>query len=161
MQTPAITCTCCHSVVLDGFDSCRAMFNAVLEREYSIPTYGESHLNTVDAFALQHSEEHGPRSNAFHLMRLCWLLEQDGNPGIRQVRRGGRAFIDAREHELRQFPFLEPPEFRGELTVVSVLNAQTSEEHAERARAWGESVWNAWSEHHTWARDHAKQWFQR
>ena len=56
------TCNCCGAVVLDGFDSCRAMFNAVLEREYSNPTFGEAHLFTVDAFALQHSEQHGPRS---------------------------------------------------------------------------------------------------
>jgi len=135
------------------------MFNTVLEREYSSQTYGESHLFTVDAYALQHSEEHRPRSNAFHLMRLCWLLEHGGNPSIRQVRKGGRAFYDARDETYREFPFLQPPISRGELTVVSVMNAQTPEEHAERARAWGQSVWDAWSEHHAWARDQVSKWF--
>ena len=137
------------------------MFNAVLEREYSDPAFGEAHLFTVDAHALQHSEEHGPRSNAFHLMRLCWLVEQDGNPGIRQVQRGGRAFYDAREEKYREFPFLDPPASRGELTIASVLKAQTPNEHAERARAWGQSVWVTWSKHHAWAREQVRQWFHR
>src|SRR6187549_881916 len=131
------TCICCGAVTLDGFESCAAMFNAVLEREYSDQAFGESHLFTVDAHALQHSEKHAPRSNAFHLMRLCWLLEHGGNPSIRQVQRGGRAFYgardqftrvpsrpgrafsDAREQAFRHFPFLEPPASRGALTVVS------------------------------------------
>jgi hypothetical protein len=135
------------------------MFQAVLEREYSDPAFGEAHLFTVDAHALQ--QEHGPRSNAFHLMRLCWLIEHGGNPGIRQVQTAGRAFYDAREEAYRHFPFLEPPLSRGDLTVVSVLKAHTPEEHTKRAREWGQSVWETWSTHHTWAREQVKQWFHR
>jgi hypothetical protein len=164
MQAPAktqTTCRCCGAVVLDDFESCAAMFHAVLEREYSDSAYGETHLFSVDAYALQHSEEHGLRSNAFHLMRLCWLLKHDGNPSIRQVRKGDPSSNDTREQSYRQFPFLEPPASRGELTVASVLTARTPEEHAERVRAWGQSVWDAWSAHHPWAREQAKEWFQQ
>lgn len=132
------------------------MFHAVLEREYSDADFGEAHLFTVDAYALQHSEEHGPRSNAFHLMRLCWLVEHEGNPSIRQVRQGGRAL---REESYRHFPFLAPPERRGELTVACVLAAKTPNEHTAMARAWGESVWNAWRIHHPWARANVQEWF--
>lgn len=35
-------CGCCGAVLLDGYESCRAMFNAVLEREYSDPAFGEA-----------------------------------------------------------------------------------------------------------------------
>ncbi len=136
------------------------MFNAVLEREYSIPAFGEFHLFAVDAYALQHSEQCGPRSNAFHLMRLCWLVEHGGNPSIQQAQKV-RAFKESHEERLRQFPFLEPPASRGELTVVSVLGAKTPEAHGTLVRAWGQSVWDAWSEHHTWAREQARQWFRR
>jgi hypothetical protein len=152
-------CSCCGAAVREGYDSCRAMLGAVREREYGDLAYGGAHLFTVDAFALQHSEQHGPRSNAFHLMRLCWLLEHGGDPGIQRVRRGGRAFYDAREKAYDAFPFLEPPAVRGALTVLSVLDAQTPQEHAERARAWGRCVWDTWSEHHRWARQQARQWF--
>lgn len=153
-------CSCCGAVVRDGFDSCRGMFNTVLEREYSNPAYGEAHLFTVDAFCLQHSEQCGPRSNAFHLMRLCWLLEYGGDPSIGRVQRGGRAFYDAREKTYDTFSFLEPPTDRGALTVLSVLDAQSPQDHAERARAWGQCVWDTWSRHHTWAREQVRQWFQ-
>lgn len=157
----SMKCSCCGAAVLDGFESCRAMFNALMAREYSDPAFGEAHLFTVDAFALQHSEQCGPRSNAFHLMRLCWLVEQGGDASIRRVQRGGRGFYDAREQNYDEFPFLEPPADRGELTVLSVLGAQTAPEHAERARAWGRSVWETWSQHHTWARGQVRQWFYR
>jgi hypothetical protein len=161
-STVSTTPNCCYcgAVVRDGFDSCRAMFSAVLEREYSDPAYGKAHLFTVDAFALQHSEQHGPRSNAFHLMRLCWLLEHNGDASIERMRRGGRPFCDAREETYDTFPFLEPHTGRGALTVLSVLDAQTPQEHAERARAWGQCVWDTWSYHHTWAREQVRQWFQ-
>jgi Family of unknown function (DUF5946) len=179
MQAPTKTlptCNCCGAVVPDGYESCASMFQTVLGREYRDPAFGESHLFTVDAHALQHSEEHAPRSNAFHLMRLCWLLEHAGNPSIRQVQRAGGAFYRvqsmvrparhrsgsaAREQAFRQLPFLEPPASRGKLTVVSVLTAKTPEEHAQLARAWGQSVWEAWSIHHAWAREQVQQWFHR
>jgi hypothetical protein len=130
----------------------------VLEREYSGAAFGEAHLFTVDAYALQHSEEHGPRSNAFHLMRLCWLLEHNGNPSIRPVRHGGRESY-TREETYREFPFLAPPEKRGGLTVACLVGAKTPNEHAAMARAWGESVWNAWAIHHVWARAQVREWF--
>jgi hypothetical protein len=154
-------CSGCSAAIPDGFESCTAMFNVVLEREYIDPAFGSAHLFTVDAFALQHSEQHSSRSNAFHLMRLCGLVEHGGNPDIRQVRRKtDRALRNTREQDYRRFPFLEPPAFRGELTVVSVLAAQTPEEHTARARAWGESVWSAWSMYHKWAREQIKQWLK-
>jgi hypothetical protein len=137
------------------------MFHTVLEREYSDAAFGEAHLFTVDAYALQHSEEHGPRSNAFHLMRLCWLVEHNGNPSIRQVRQEGPAFYNAREERYRDFPFLAPPEERGELTVACLLGAKTPNEHAAMARAWGESVWRAWHIHHPWARAQVREWYMR
>jgi hypothetical protein len=145
--------------VLEDFENCNAMFQALLEREYSDAAFGQAHLFTVDAYALQHSEEHGPRSNAFHLMRLCWLIEHNGNPSIRQIRKGGRGFSNANEKSYEDFPFLAPPENRGELTVANVVGAKTPDEHAAKARVWGESVWNAWSIHHPWARVQVREWF--
>ena len=159
LTTPSPTCRCCGAIVPDDLAGCNAMFQAVLEREYSDSAFGKAHLFTVDAYALQHSEEHSPRSNAFHLMRLCWLVEHNGNPSIRQVRQGGRPFYIAREESYREFPFLAPPENRGELTVACVLAAKTPNDHTAMARAWGESVWNAWLIHHSWARAQVQKWF--
>jgi hypothetical protein len=141
----------CGALVPDGFEHCRAVFDEVCTREYSDPGFGAVHLMTVDAYALQHSEEHGPRSNAFHLMRLCGLLERGDDPGIghRPSREVGKAF----EENYREFPFLEPPQCRGSLTVVEVLGAHDPQGHAERVRAWADSVWKSYHSHHEWARE--------
>jgi hypothetical protein len=153
------TCCSCRAVVLEGFTNCNAMFHFVLEREYSDSAFGEAHLFTVDAYALQHSEEHGPRSNAFHLMRLCWLIERDGNQSIRQGANKATHSISNREEGYRAFPFLAPPQNRGELTVASVVGANSPAEHTTNALAWGRSVWSAWQEHHAWARHRVAEWF--
>ncbi len=140
----------CGARVPDGFERCGAVFNGVCAREYSDPAFGAVHLLTVDAYALQHSEEHGPRSNAFHLMRLCRLLERGDSPGLgqRPPREVGKAF----EERYRQFPMLEPPPRRGDLTIVDVHGAHGPEDHARRVREWARSVWEAYSPHHEWAR---------
>src|SRR5207244_749330 len=97
------------------------------------------HLLSVDAYVLQHSEQHGPRSNAFHLIRLCWLLERNGDPSIG---RGGSRLKSVLK-AYRSFPFLPPPENQGEITVAKVVGATGPEEHAQRVRQWANSVWQA------------------
>jgi hypothetical protein len=143
----------CGSRVPDGFESCRAGFEEVCAREYLDPAFGAVHLLTVDAYALQHSEEHRPRSNAFHLMRLCALLERGGNPAIGQ--RPPRQVGKALEEDYRAFPTLAPPTDRGSQTVAEVRAAHDAKEHAERVRAWARSVWEAYRDHHQWARSAA------
>ena len=132
-----------------GTAGCRALFEQVLALEYSDPAYGAVHLLTVDAHALQHSEDHGPRSNAFHLIRLCMLLEHDGDPGIGQNLRWFQAQING------TLPFLEPPMDRGKMTIVDVHGA-SPDEHAEYVHRWARSAWEAWSAHHEWVR----QWLR-
>ena len=146
-------CLMCGALVPDRLESCSALFEEVLTREYSDLAFGAVHLLTVDAYALQHSEEHGPRSNAFHLMRLCRLLERGGNPGIgqRPHRKVGKAF-EAQYHKL---PTLEAPQQRGRLTIAHVYGAQDAQEHAELVREWANSVWEAYGSHHEWARAQA------
>ncbi|HLX64523.1 MAG TPA: DUF5946 family protein [Planctomycetota bacterium] len=148
-------CAMCGAPVPAGFERCRAVFEEVCAREYSDPAFQGVHLLTVDAYALQHSDECGPRSNAFHLMRLCLLLEHDGDPrlGARPPRAQAKAF----EHDLRGFPFLTPPSRPGTLTVADVIGAQDSAEHSERVWRWARSVWDAWEPHHAWARETAQR----
>lgn len=140
----------CGASVPAPFTSCVAVFEAICAREYTDLRFGAVHLLTVDAYALQHSEEHGPRSNAFHLMRLCNLLEHRGNPAIgqRPQRQIGKAFED----HYRKFPHLAPPDHRGSQTVADVYGAQDAADHAARVQAWARSVWEAYKPHHEWAR---------
>lgn len=143
-------CQLCGALIPDGHSSCRAVFDEVCAREYCDPAFAAVHLLTVDAYALQHSEDHGPRSNAFHLLRLCRLVEHGGNPGIgqRPPRDVGKAF----ESRYRELPYLEPPSCRGTLTIADVTGVSDATEHAARVWAWGRSVWDAYRRHHKWAR---------
>jgi hypothetical protein len=143
------TCSSCSASVFGGKDGCHKLFEEILTLEYSNPDYGAVHLLSVDAYVLQHSERHGPRSNAFHLIRLGWLLEKKGDPRI------GRGSVRLKSvlRDYRNFPFLPPPESRGAMTVADVVDAAGPEEHGERVRRWARSVWDAWYAYHDWARD--------
>jgi hypothetical protein len=143
-------CPCCGVVLTGGKAACKALFEQILAREYGDPAYAAVHLLTVDSYVLQHSEDHGLRSNAFHLLRLAWLLLGGGDPGIRWRDKGPIPFV---LQAYRDFPFLAPPEDRGRAMVAEVVAAADSSEHAELVRTWGWSVWEAWSRHHSWVRE--------
>jgi hypothetical protein len=143
-------CECCGAELAGGKAACNALFEQILAREYSDPACAAVHLITVDCYVLQHSEDHGPRSNAFHLLRLGWLLLGGGDPDIRRQEQGPIPFI---LKSYRDFPFLQPPEDRGAAMVVEVAAAANASEHTERVRRWSWSVWEAWSEHHAWVRE--------
>ncbi len=146
----AESCPLCGAAVAGG--ACRRLFEEVLTFEYGSPGFGAVHQLTVDAYALQHCEEHRPRSNAFHLARLCMFLEHGADAGIgRQYR-----WLQVRLENDRAVPYLEPPADRGTVTIAEVHGAKTTQEHAERTRRWATSVWKAWSDYHEWAR----QWLQ-
>lgn len=135
-----------------GIDDCRGTyFGDVLAREYSSPSgYGRAHLLTVDSYALQHSEDHGPRSNALHLVRLGWLLN-GGEADISQKNKGPIPYI--MESYYREFPYLRPPTAarRGDLTIMDLYNARSVEEHITLSYKWARSVWDAYEAHHAWA----------
>lgn len=147
-------CRLCGALLPIGFGSCHAIFETVCVKEYSDIAYGAVHLLTVDAYALQHSEEHGPRSNAFHLLRLCRLVECGENPGIGQ--RPRRSIGKALEKEYRWLPVLAPPSNLGSLTVADVVGAENPEVHAAMVQGWARSVWDAYVSHHEWARAHVR-----
>lgn len=121
-------------------------------REYSDAVFGAVNLSSVDAHALQHVEDHGVKNSAFHLLRLCWLLEHEGDPrlgvGPRRLQRQFDGDV--------AYSVLQPPVQRGAVTVADVIGADTAQKHADRVRRWAEAVWEAWREHHDWAR----RWMQ-
>lgn len=134
-----------------GAAGCRKLFEDVLLLEYSDPAYRSVHLLTVDSYALQHSEDQGPRSNAFHLARLCMLLEHGG------IGRFAARSLQKQLNGNRKMPFLEPPLNRGKMTIADVHGANGPEEHVKQVKRWARSVWKAWSDHHQWARQFLKK----
>jgi len=132
---------------------CWAMFGEVLAREYSDFRYARAHRLTVDAYAIQHPgtpSPHAIASVALHLIRLHWVLDLGWDS-----ERATKAMQHAAEHHKKNFVWLDPPAARGTISVRSVHEASSPEEHVERVRAWAEDTWQAWSEHHDTVRSWA------
>lgn len=130
---------------MESCPGCWAAYGEVLAREYGKREYWECHRLTVDAYAVQHPGRpsgKAAQSVAGHLICLCLVLER-GMPAAGAVKVLGAA-VDSGG----PYPWLPPPEFRGELTVSYVLDASDAGEHAERVRRWASCAWNAWSAHH-------------
>ena len=124
--------------------ACWAAFGEVLAREFQNPAYGWIHRHTVDAYTVQHpglDDRRQRQSVALHLIGLChWLehgLETEHMNRVTQRLANSEA----------AWPWLDAPDAY-ELTVLDVLAATSGEEHGRYVRRWGESVWEAWSEHH-------------
>ena len=141
------TCTSCGASIEGGLVACQYLFATLLAREYTDIAYGKVNFYTVNAHALQHPEIHGIK-NIAHLIRLCWCIEYHGNP---QIGTGPQWFVKYLNGDYRP-PSLEIPQNRGAITVVDVSKAQTPAVYQDLARAWGQSVWDAFAVHHHWAR---------
>lgn len=140
------SCPYCGSSLGEN-EKCNTLFEKVLAREYSNPEYGDVHLLTVDCYALQHPEIHGPRSNAFHLLRLSFILHRGSSPAI--------GFQDKRlgtlvKRKYRDFPNLRASDSRGSITVADVIEATNPQDHGRRVRQWAQAVWDAYGAYYQW-----------
>ncbi len=129
---------------MGGVDGCHRLFEEVLAKGYGDWVYGAVHLLTVDSYALQHGDSHVPRSNAYHLVRLCALMEFGASPRIGSREPQG---WQARLEGGREVPISRLANNAPAVTVLDVVGAENPKEHAERV--WARSEWEAWQE---WAR---------
>ena len=135
---------------LGSLEFCFEVLAGINAKEYSDPEFGVvNHLST-DAHALQHPEDHGIKNNAFHLARLCWILEYEGSAAIGSGPKWLEESFDGTPENIE----LEPPKIgeRGEFTVAGILPAIPADEHEILIRRWAQSVWEAWEKYHDWAR---------
>lgn len=151
MEAQPRRCELCGAPLSDH-DLCSEVWGEVAARAMSDAAYGSVHLLAVDSYILQHSEDHSPRSNAFHLLRLSWLLHHGGDPDMRQ---GNQGPIPHLLQSYRAFPFLAPPapQQRGAVTVSDARQAATPQAYQRVSRQWAAAVWEAFHEHHAWVKD--------
>jgi hypothetical protein len=133
-------------------EGCNALYEQVQAAWLADPVRAAVSLLAVDAHALQHPEIHGYKSNAFHLIRLCWILESGGNPSIGV----GPRWLQKQFDGTPEIPPLPPPADRGSVTVADVADAADATSYIERVGRWGQSVWDAWAIYHEWARQAVK-----
>lgn len=120
---------------------CWEIYSEVLGREYTNLRYASVHQLTVDSYAVQNPgtpSRSAQRSVALHLVSLYHMLEL----GQRQDQ--ARAALKHLADSDQQFVWLDPPDFKGELTILDVHAAQSAEEHKQRVRQWAASLWEVW-----------------
>ena|ERR1700674_1896156 len=135
--------------------ACWALYGDVLAREYSDPRYSQVHRLTVDAFSAQHPGKPSPQtiqSAAVHLISLHLVLER-----AYSMQQATQALGLAVAKGKGSYIWLTPPAFLGKITVADVQKAANVEDHLRAVRAWAESVWQAWAQHHKTIREWAGQ----
>ncbi|HET8627245.1 MAG TPA: DUF5946 family protein [Thermomicrobiales bacterium] len=126
---------------------CWAAHGELLAKEYGEYRDLGTWQLVVDAYCAQHPGVPGPQSSqsvALHLMTLYLALE-----------RGATAEECRRSHQHmahRGYPWLTPPDHRGDLTVADVLAARDAAEHRALVERWARAVWDAWAAHHATVR---------
>lgn len=148
-ETYPTQCPRCGAPV-GSLKECFTLLAGVNAKEYSDRDYAAVNHLSVDAHALQHPEDHGLKNNAFHLARLCWILEHNGSPAMGS----GPRWLEESFNGGPKLPALDPPapHRRGQYTVANILPAVPPEEHARLVKLWAGYVYEAWSQHHEWAR---------
>ncbi len=104
------------------------------------PALIPARIMAVDAYAAQHPGTPNPQaiqSVGVHLLNFYDYLVR-GRPAQPPRFAGHKG----------AFVWLEPPSFEKSLTVRDMPIAGSREEINAAARAWAESVWNAWSARH-------------
>jgi hypothetical protein len=153
--SPKVACIGCGGLVpeidgpthryLESSPGCWQVYGEVLSREYTDPAYAVWHRLTVDSYAVQHPGRPSPQtiqSVCVHLLSLCLVVERGADPKY-----ATRVMGEALQPKGR-FTWLTPPRSLGDVTVVDVAAASTVSAHVRAVRAWAESAWSAWAEHH-------------
>ncbi|MCX6117083.1 MAG: DUF5946 family protein [Proteobacteria bacterium] len=134
---------------------CWKAYGQVLAREYEDKNYWQVHRLTVDTYAAQHpysQDKRNIQSVNLHLMALYAIIELklpfDAIPPM---------LAAAAKHFKNDFVYLTPPNSLGDLTVLDVLNAKSSQEHCDTVWKWAQSVWVGWKPHHAKIEEQFKQ----
>ena len=103
----------------------------------------------VDAYALQHPGRYMASSKSFvaHLTGACAAVEHDN---YERINRAMQAWLSSN-------PSLDEPPVRpahlGDITVMDAFEAPDPQSYSRVVWRWVESAWQAWSDHHGYARE--------
>ena len=145
-------CPCWRLEISGGRAGCQALFDQLLEREFSNYRYFRIHRMNVDSYSLQHTDEYGASAKSFmaHLCGLCCAVEFGNDPDL----------IKALRSSLDGKPAVERPSvspLRGAITVASLSGISDADAYVHAADRCARSVWEAYSPLHSLAR----AWLER
>jgi hypothetical protein len=131
---------------LGGLAECQKVFDDLGLRAFEDSRFAAMRRLAVDCYACQHDRYIlSGRSLAAHLTGLAVAIEHEG---AEQINERVQAWISRTRHVEKP----AVPNMRGKITIADVAGAPP-EEYAAAVRRWGESVWEAWRDHHALARE--------
>jgi len=122
---------------------CRSLMN---ELSYYTLAHGDPafiHQHLVDAYGAQHARQSKSTIGAAFALAGLYLAIERGFTG-RQVQKMHVRMA----RTSKQWPFFEPPDDVGPLTVADVLAVQPGPRRDQELMRWCGSVWAAWSSEH-------------
>jgi len=128
---------------------------------HRLPADDAARHHHVDAYAVQHpgqaeQDRRQRQSVAVHLVSLCLLLEHGQPPGSAARRRGRTSATVLPRLGLPDWPYLAPPAGPAAVTAIDVLAVTRTPDGPLLARAWLETAWAAWQDHHSAVRSWAQ-----
>jgi hypothetical protein len=115
----------------------------------------------ADCFAVQHpggaeTDRRQRGSVAVHLTALCLARDFGLAPRVMSRLRQTMSARVLPRLNLETWPYLPPPESKGEVTVADARSAAESEVFDEMAARWMTEAWRAWRPHHDTVRTFAE-----
>ena len=146
-------CDGCGLATEGGEAGCQALFDRLIERDFSNALFFRHHRLAVDTYSLQHPERYckSGKSFAAHLVGLQKILEANVSSAV------GDGSVQKWLNGSRTLDRPDPPRFRGKLTIADAVAIDDPEEYGAAVRKWAESTWDAYQPLHdlarTWARE--------
>lgn len=131
---------------------CWAAYMELLGWQLSDPALAEERQLSVDVYMAQHPGVEGRQASQsvwVHLVGLCLSLDHDFD-GLHSARAKARLAAPG-----ALFPWLEPPQSFGSLTVLDVLAKRSAKDHRVAVQRWAQTVWDAWRTHRAVVRKRA------
>lgn len=143
-------CQFCGAICSKGVFECVNNYSKVLEMlDNHLILEHFSRFMSIDAHALQHSEIHGRWSNHFHLTRLYLVLQRKIVWNYKMSPLLSTHLNRYKVNNADEFLDSPPVDFRGNIASSEILTIETIQGCFDFVKNWGESVYSAWSKHHS------------
>ena len=141
-------CQFCGAGLSGGVFECHENIHHLLKfLDYSNPHHYETRFLSVDAMALQHCEVHGPWNNHIHLTRLYLIFEHQIKWDYKKTPQLSN-IINKYKKDKSETLTAPPPQQRGRITTVDLLEAKSEAEAIATVKLWAEGVFSAFNSHH-------------
>ena len=125
-----------------GTAACRALFDALIARDFADPAFFAVHRMFVDTYCLQHPDDScaSAKSLAAHLIGLCLILEEGASAAT------GATFLRDWLDGARALDKPDLPAQRGRTILADLAGIDAPSAWRHAVRRWADSTWDAYAD---------------